>query len=210
MRDALEVGERDSRRQDNASEPPMSIQMVIVILIAGILVVGSLLIYAYNLLVRLRQNVHEAWSAIDTELQRRHDLIPALVETVKGYAAHERGTLEAVIAARNAAAADHGPVESQAQHQGQLVEALRRLLAVVEAYPDLKASSRYLDLQKQLVETEDRLSKARRFYNANVRELNTATQSFPLSLLAGWFRFEPQPYFEVEETARRAPAVKIA
>jgi LemA protein len=184
-------------------------KMAIVILVAVLLLAGSLLIWAYNLLVRLRQNVHEAWSAIDTELQRRHDLVPALVETVKGYAAHEKQTLEAVIAARNAAAADHGPVASQAQHQGQLVEALRRLMAVVEAYPDLKASSRFLDLQHQLVETEDRLSKARRFYNANVRELNTAAQAFPLSLVAGRFGFEPQPYFEVEETARKAPAVKM-
>ena len=187
----------------------MSIQMVIVILIAGILLVGSLLIYAYNLLVRLRQNVHEAWSAIDTELQRRHDLIPALVESVKGYAAHERGTLEAVIAARNAAAADKGPVESQARHQAELVESLRRLMALVEAYPELKASERFLDLQKQLVETENRLSKSRRFYNANVREINTAVQAFPLSMVSRRFGFEAQPYFEVEETVRQAPAVRM-
>jgi LemA protein len=184
-------------------------KLAIVIIVGVVLVAALLVVWAYNFLVRLRQNVHEAWSAIDTELQRRHDLVPALVETVKGYAAHEKQTLEAVIAARNAAAADHGPVESQAQHQGQLVEALRRLLAVVEAYPDLKASSRFLDLQKQLVETEDRLSKARRFYNANVRELNTAAQAFPLSLVAGRFGFEPQPYFEVEEAARKTPAVKM-
>ncbi len=184
-------------------------KLAIVILVGSGLLVGALVIFAFNFLVRLRQNVHEAWSAIDTELQRRHDLIPALVETVKAYAAHERQTLEAVIAARNTAAADHGPVESQAQHQGERVEALRRLLAIAEAYPDLKASGRFLDLQKQLIETEDRLSKARRFYNANVREMNTAAQTFPLSLPAGWFRFGAMPYFEVEEAARKVPAVRL-
>ena len=180
------------------------------VLLGGLVAAAvAFVVLAYNRLVHRRQNVHEAWSAIDTELQRRHDLVPALVETVKGYAAHERQTLERVIAARAAAVADHGPLESQARHEGELVEALRRLLVVAEAYPDLKASDRFLDLQNQLVETETRLAKARRFYNANVRELNTAVLSFPWSLVAGGFGFSTQPYFEVEETARAAPQVRV-
>ena len=182
---------------------------ILVLVGAGVALAGLFLVVAYNRLVRWRQNVHEAWSAIDTELQRRHDLIPSLVETVKGYAAHERQTLERVVAARAAAVANHGPVESQARHEGELVEALRRLLAVVEAYPDLKASDRFLQLQTELVETEGRLSKARRFYNANVRELNTAILTFPWSLVSGPFGFATQPYFEVEEAARAAPEVRM-
>lgn len=185
------------------------LQLIIVILIGLALAVGSVLVFIHNRLVRLRQNVHEAWSAIDTELQRRHDLVPVLVETVKGYASHERGTLEAVIAARNTAAAQRGADQAHQQNESAMVEALRRLLVVVEAYPELKADQRFLDLQKQLVETEDRLSKARRFYNANVRELNTAVQTFPWSLLAGPFGFAALPYFEVEEAARKTPAVKM-
>ncbi len=184
-------------------------QLAIVIIVGVILLVGSVLVWIYNRLVRLRQNVHEAWSAIDTELQRRYDLIPALVETVKGYAAHERSTLEQVIAARNVAAAERGPEESHQAHEKEMVVALRRLLAVVEAYPDLKASDRFLQLQEELVATEGRLSKSRRFYNANVRELNTAVQTLPWSMVAGPFGFGSQPYFEVEEAARQAPGVKM-
>lgn len=185
------------------------LQLIIVILIGVVLVVGSVLVFIYNRLVRLGQNVQEAWSAIDTELQRRHDLVPALVETVKGYASHESKTLEAVILARNAAAAERGADAAHQKSESAMVEALRRLLVVVEAYPELKADQRFLDLQKQLVETEDRLSKARRFYNANIRELNTAVQTFPWSLLAGPFGFAALPYFEVEEAARKTPAVKM-
>ena len=177
----------------------------------GVLVAlaGLFLVAAYNRLVRRRQNVHEAWSAIDTELQRRYDLIPSLVETVKGYAAHERQTLERVIAARNVAASGRGPDEPHQRHEAAMVDALGRLLVLVEQYPQLKASERFLQLQRELVETEGRLSKARRFYNANVRELNTAILSFPWSLVAGPAGFQAQPYFEVEETARAAPQVRV-
>lgn len=183
---------------------------IILLVIAPLLLAGLFVVWTYNRLVRLRQNVREAWSAIDTELQRRYDLIPSLVEVVKGYAAHERQTLEQVMAARAAATADHGPVESKAAHEGQLVGALRGLFAVVEAYPQLRASERFLDLQRELSETETRLSKARRFYNANVREMNTSVQAFPQRLIAGPFGFREQPYFEVEETARAAPDVRFA
>lgn len=186
------------------------LQLIIVIVVGAILFAGSVLVFVYNRFVRLRQNVQEAWGAIDTELQRRHDLIPALVEVVKGYAAHERGTLERVIAARNTAAAGRGADEVHQRQESEMVEALRRLLVVVEAYPQLKADKQFLDLQKQLAETENRLSKSRRFYNANVRELNTAVQSFPWSLLAAPFGFAVEPYFDVEEAARQTPAVRMS
>ncbi len=182
---------------------------ILLLIALSLVLIGGWTVVTYNRLVRLRQFVHEAWSAIDTELQRRHDLIPSLVEVVKGYAAHERQTLERVIAARAEAVADHGPVESKAAHETELVGALQRLLVIAEAYPDLKASDRFLDLQHQLVETETRLSKARRFYNANVREINTTVHSFPTTLLARPLGFTPQPYFEVEESARAAPGVRM-
>lgn len=185
------------------------LQLVIVIAVGVILLVGSILVFAYNRFVRLAQNVKEAWSAIDTELARRHDLIPALVEVVKGYAGHERGTLEAVVAARSAAI-ERGSDEAHQQREAAMVKALHGLLAVVERYPALKASEQFANLHKQLVETEDRLSKARRFYNANIRDLNTAVQTFPWSLLAGPFGFRILPYFEVEGAARNVPAVKVS
>jgi LemA protein len=174
--------------------------LVVVLAAAGLLIA-----MAYNRMVRLRQNVREAWSAIDTELRRRYDLIPNLVETVKGYATHERETLEAVIAARNAAASNTGPPESQAKTENALTETLGRLFALSEAYPDLKANANFTQLQAELGQTEDRISQSRRFYNANVRELNTAVESFPTSLIAGQFGFTPEQYFEIEDAAARAP-----
>ncbi|MAE60333.1 MAG: hypothetical protein CMJ49_03140, partial [Planctomycetaceae bacterium] len=131
------------------------------------------LIATYNGLVRLRQHVRESWSGIDTELRRRYDLIPNLVETVKGYAAHERETLEAVVRARQAAVESRGSPASQAADENVLVDTLGRLFALAEGYPDLKASGNFLELQNELVNTEDRIQAARRFYNANVRDLNT-------------------------------------
>src|SRR4051794_19115414 len=142
----------------------------------------GLVIVIFNKLVRLRQNVRESWSAIDTELKRRYDLIPNLVETVKGYASHERQTLESVVAARNAAAANNGPIPSQMQSEGALTNAVRQLFAITEAYPDLKANTQFQQLQSQLADTETRISQSRRFYNANVREMNTATMTFPTSV----------------------------
>jgi LemA protein len=181
----------------------------LVAVIVGTLVVVGLMIVAviasYNRLVRLRQNVRESWSAIETELRRRYDLIPNLVETVKGYASHERGTLEAVVQARNAAVANNGDPGSQAQTENALSGALRQVFALSEAYPELRANENFRELQQQLEETEHRISQARRFYNANVREINTAVESFPSSLIADNFGFKPEPYFEVEEAAARGP-----
>ncbi len=173
------------------------------VFIVIIVVVAVVLILLYNRLVRLRQNVREAWSAIDTELRRRYDLVPNLVTVVKGYAAHERDTLEEVIQARNAAIANNGAPAEQARTENELTGALRHLFAVSEAYPDLKASDNFLDLHRQLVETEDRISKSRRYYNATVREMNTAVETFPTLLVAGTFGFHAVDYFEIDDSAAR-------
>ncbi len=173
--------------------------------ISIIVIVAAVLILLYNRLVRLRQNVREGWSAIDTELRRRYELVPNLVSVVKGYAAHERDTLEEVIRARNAALANNGAPTEQAASENELTGALRHLFAVSEDYPDLKASGHFLDLHKQLVETEDRISKVRRYYNATVRELNTAVETFPTLLIASSFGFHPEDYFEINDTAATDP-----
>jgi LemA protein len=176
--------------------------------VAGI--VGLVLIYiigTYNALVRLRQHVRESWSDIDTELKRRYDLIPNLVETVKGYAAHERETLDAVVEARARAVASTGTPDSQARDEGMLVSTLRQLFAVVEAYPQLKANQNFLHLQEELVITEDRIQAARRFYNGNVRDLNTRVAVFPSNLIASIFGIGPEEFFEVAEAVRTVPKV---
>ncbi|MEN8006143.1 MAG: LemA family protein [Candidatus Krumholzibacteriota bacterium] len=157
----------------------------------------------YNLLVRIRQQVRESWSGIDTELKRRYDLVPNLVETVKGYAAHERQVLTAVTDARARAQASTGSPESQAQDEQELVASMRQLLAVAEDYPDLKASEHYLSLQQELSNTEDRIQAARRFYNGNVRDLNTRIEVFPSNLIAALFHFVKEEYFEVESSVIR-------
>ncbi len=180
-------------------------KIALLVFVGVVVLIGLLLAASYNKLVRLRQNVREAWSAIDTELRRRYDLIPNLVETVKGYATHEKETLENVIRARNAAIANTGTPEQQAATETQLAGALRQVFALSEAYPDLKANTNFNQLQAQLEETENRLGQSRRFYNANVRELNTATETFPSVIIANMFGFKSEEYFEVEEEAARAP-----
>jgi LemA protein len=160
-------------------------------------------VLTYNTLVRVRQHVSESWAGIDTELKRRYDLIPNLVEAVKGYAAHERQTFEAVTAARAKAAASAGSPGAQARDEQALVTSVNRLLAVAESYPDLKASGNFLQLQKELANTEDRIQAARRFFNGNVRDLNTRIAVFPSSLVASMFGFKPAEFFEVESTAVR-------
>jgi len=155
----------------------------------------------YNALVLGRNHCKEAWSNVDAELKRRYNLIPNLVETVKGYAAHERETLENVVRARAQALGDAGSVAQQANSENALVGSIKSLLAVAEAYPDLKASQHFLKLQKELANTEDRIQAARRFYNANVRDLNTRIQSFPSLLLANAFKFTEAEYFRVEGLA---------
>jgi len=164
----------------------------------------------YNSLIRTRQHVKESWSAIDTELKRRYDLIPNLIETVKGYATHESETLEAVIQARNNAVASTGSPGQQAQDENMLVGALRQLFAVVEAYPDLKANESFLHMQQELTVTEDRIQASRRFYNANVRTLNTKVEVFPSNMIASIFGITQVEFFEVEDAAQReAPAVSF-
>jgi LemA protein len=160
---------------------------------------------SYNRFVRQRNLVQESWRQIDVELRRRHDLIPNLVETVKAYAAHERTVLQNVVAARTAAVAAGGGVAEQAKAEATLAGSLRGLLAVAENYPDLKAAGPFQQLQAQLAETEDRIAAGRRFYNGNVRALNTRVEAFPSSLIASTFHFEKAEYFEVDEPDVRDP-----
>jgi len=182
----------------------------IILVAAAVLLPLIWAVCTYNVLVRLRQQCRESWSAIDTELQRRYDLIPNLVETVRGYAGHEKQTLQAVVEARSRAVASRGSPQSQAVDENQLIAALRGLFAICEGYPDLKASGNFLELQQQLANTEDRIQAARRFYNANVRDLNTRIQVFPSNLIAGAFGFRAAEFFEIQEAGiRAAPAVKL-
>ena len=184
---------------------PCLLPVLLLVLVPVLWLIGT-----YNGLVRLRNHCREAWAGIDTELRRRYDLIPNLVETVKGYAQYERDVLERVVHARQQAVSSTGSPETQAKDENELVHALNRLFAVAEAYPDLKANQGFLQLQTELVNTEDRIQAARRFYNANVRDLNTRTETFPSNLVASMFGFQRMEFFEVEEAAVRAPvAVKL-
>lgn len=162
-------------------------------------------IVSYNRFVAQRQFVRDSWSNIETELQRRYDLIPNLVETVKGYAAHERQVFEAVTEARVRAVANHGAPADQARDESVLVEQLKTLFAVSENYPDLKASDQFLALQRQLVQTEDRIQAARRLYNGNVRDLNRRVESVPSSIVAWAFSIEREDYFEVGAAVGEQP-----
>ncbi|MDZ8119557.1 LemA family protein [Pontiella agarivorans] len=166
-------------------------------------------IATYNTLVALRNHISESWSDVDTELQRRYELIPNLVETVKGYARHEQETLEQVITLRNQCHADHGSIDHQAGTEKQLVAGVQRLMAIAEDYPDLKADRNFLQLQQELVNTEDRIQAARRFYNGNVRDYRNKCEAFPSSLIANGFDFKPRDFFNVNPAVREAPAVKL-
>jgi LemA protein len=168
-----------------------------------------LIAVSYNRFVSQRNLIRDSWANIDTELRRRYDLIPNLVATVKGYAAHERELFERVTEARAAAVAATGAADVQARAEAPLVQALRGLLAVVENYPQLKANENFLSLQKELAVTEDRLATARRFYNANVRDYNRRVQSVPSNVIAGTFGFKAEKFFEVEEAIRTAPEVGV-
>jgi LemA protein len=164
----------------------------------------------YNALIRLRQHIKDSWSNIETELQRRYDLIPNLVETVKGYAAHEKTVLKDVTDARSRAISSSGSPNHQAADENTLVKALKSLFAVSERYPELKASQNFLELQKELANTEDRIQASRRFYNGNVRDLNTRIEVFPSNFIASLFNFKHAEYFEIEEAVTiRPPGVKI-
>jgi len=181
--------------------------IIFVVAITGILIPAVYVSTTYNSLVRLRNHINDSWSNIDTELTRRYDLIPNLVAAVKAYAAHERETLRSVIDLRNACVADHGSVHHQEGTEKQLVGAMRKLLAVAEAYPDLKADKNFLSLQEELVNTEDRIQAARRFYNGNVRDYRNLCEGFPSNLVANLFSFTLRDYFNVEPAVRVPPSL---
>jgi len=181
-------------------------------IILGIVVVAAIYaVVTYNNLVRQRQLSQEGWSGIDVQLKRRADLIPNLLESVKGYMSHERDTLEAVTKARTSAiAAQGGTPEQRAAAEGMLSQALGKLMAVAEAYPDLKASANFLQFQGELSNTENEIQLSRRYYNGTARDLNTAVESFPSNILANIFHFEKVQYFEIDNPADRAvPTVKF-
>ncbi len=173
----------------------MNTWIIIAIIVAIILVVGVLF---YNRLVSLRNRKDEAWSDIDVQLKRRYDLIPNLVETVKGYAKHEQDTFTRVTETRSMALNAQGTVD-QAQAENMLTDALKSLFAVSENYPDLKANQNFIQLQQEIADTENKIQAARRFYNATVQDLNTSVQSFPQNLIAGMFRFTEESFFELAE-----------
>jgi len=183
--------------------------MGILLLVVVLVVLVLLGVWAFNKLVRLRNRTDEAYAQIDVQLKRRYDLIPNLVETVKGYAAHERGTLQAVTDARAAAAGATG-VAATAEANNVLSQALGRLFAVAEAYPDLKANTTFLNLMEQLTTTENQLGFARQFYNDSVRALNTAIETFPTMFFAGMAKATRREYFQVDDAAtREAPKVQF-
>ncbi|HWL64970.1 MAG TPA: LemA family protein [Actinomycetota bacterium] len=184
----------------------MKLDPISLIVIISIPLLVVFLIATYNRLVQLRNRTEAAWSQIDVQLKRRYDLIPNLVETVKGYAAHERQTLEAVIQARQQAVNAQG-IENQAQAENFLTQALRQLLAVAEAYPDLKANQNFLALQEELAATEGRIAYARQFYNESVLAYDNALEKFPSNIVGGAFNFKPSEYFEAETESRENVAV---
>jgi len=184
--------------------------VIVALVIAGILLVGVLAaLLSFNRFVRQRQLIDNSWSNVDTELKRRYDLIPNLVATVEGYATHERTTLDAVVRARSDAVATSGGAAEQEPTENMLTDTLRQLLALREAYPDLKANTQFLDLQHQLTVTEDRIQAARRFYNSNVRDYNTRVESFPSMVIASIGKFEKQDYFELESAVRSSGAPEV-
>ena len=177
--------------------------ITIFLIILGLIILWLILIY--NRLVVLRNRTKEAWADIDVQLKRRYDLIPNLVETVKGYAVHERGVFENVTKARAAAmsAEQTGDPKKVGQAENMLSSTLKSLFAVAENYPDLKASNNFIELQRELCDTEDKIQAARRFYNTNVRDMNTKLESFPINLVASSLKFEKKPFFEIENPEQR-------
>ncbi len=181
-------------------------------IIIAIIILVFAVIFTYNGFVRLVNRTKEAWADIDVQLKRRYDLIPQLINTVKGYAQHERGVFEEVTKLRTQAmnAEQSGDVKQTAQSENMLAGALKSLFAVAENYPDLKANENFLELQRELSDTENKIQAARRFYNGNVRDLNIKIESFPYNLIAGIFRFEKREFFELgDESARNPVEVKF-
>jgi len=192
--------------------------MTILLIVAAIVVVWA--IWSYNRFVSLTQRAMEAWADIDVQLKRRYDLIPNLIESVKGYVAHERGTLEAVTEARTKATQVHvdpanitpEQIQTMAAAEGVLTDSLGKLLAIAENYPDLKANQNFIELQRELTDTENKIQASRRFYNGNVRDLGIALQSFPSNIIGNIFNFKERQYFELsasEAAAREPVAVKF-
>lgn len=175
------------------------IYTLIILVVCAVLVISM-----YNSLVMAKQRTKEAWSTVETQLKRRYDLIPNLVETVKGYAKHESKTLEAVVAARAQAMNAHGATEKKAESENMLTSALKSVFALSENYPDLKASTNFLELQQELSDTETKIQAARQFYNTTVLALNTKIQMFPSNIIAGMFHFTPEKFFELDESERAA------
>jgi LemA protein len=184
--------------------------LLVIVVIVPVLFVLMWIVSAYNRLVALRNRFKNAYAQIDVQLKRRYDLIPNVVETVKGYASHERQTFEAVVNARNRAvsAQGAGPAE-RGQAEGALTSALRGLFALAESYPQLRAAENFAQLQNTLAQIEDAVQNARRYYNAVVRDLNTKIQQFPSNIVAGMFGFVNREFFEVPDTERSAPQVKF-
>lgn len=195
--------------------------MTFIYILVGLAVLVSLYgVYAYNKFVSLINRTEEAWADIDVQLKRRYDLIPNLIETVKGYASHERGTFEEVTKARTEATQIHvdpsnitpEQITAMAGAESALTQSLGRLLAVAENYPDLKANENFLELQRELSDTENKIQAARRFYNGNVRDLNTQLQTFPPNIIGNMFNFKEREFFELDESeaaAREPVAVKF-
>ena len=184
--------------------------VALIILLVVLLIPVVWVIVQYNWLVSLRNYISESWSNVDTELKRRYDLIPNLVATVKGYAAHEREVLERVTQLRARCVANNGSPGDQARDEVQLVDALKQLLVVVENYPQLKADQHFLKLQQELITTENRIQAARRFYNGNVRDYRNKCETFPSKLVAHTFGFQPQDFFSVPPSVREVPDVDLA
>jgi LemA protein len=183
----------------------------LLIVLAVVVALALWLVFMYNRFVTLVNRAKEAWADIDVQLKRRYDLIPNLINTVKGYAAHESATLEKITAARTAAMSANTLGEKN-KAENELTGALRGLMVQVEAYPDLKANQNFLQLQNELSDTENKIQAARRFYNGNVRDLNTGIESFPGNVIASWFKFEKMEFFELDETeavARQPVEVKF-
>ena len=188
----------------------MTAFIVIGVLVLLLIIVVVWAVATYNRLVRLRNQVQASWAQIDVQLKRRHSLIPNLVETVKGYAAHERGTLEAVVQARNAAVAVQGQgAGQQAPAENMLSQTLGRLFALAEAYPQLKANENFTQLQRELSDTEDRIAYSRQFYNSSVQTLNSAVQSIPTNIIAGMGGFRQETYFQAVGDERQDVQVRF-
>jgi LemA protein len=182
--------------------------LALIIILVIVVLVGLYAVISYNGLVSLRNRIENAWAQIDVQLKRRYDLIPNLVETVKGYASHERETLDAVIEARNAGMNASGP-HDQAEAENQITGALKSLFALSEAYPELKANQNFAQLQEELTGTEGRIAYARQFYNDTVYRYNTKIQSFPSNVLANSFRFSEREYFEADDESRGPTQVQF-